>query len=51
MGLKGINIRILFWHFKMTRRWMPTIEFNKYHWDNRLADGLAEVYDFRKPEH
>lgn len=50
MGNGGINIRFLWWHLKISKEWKPKISFNKYHWDNKLADGWFKVYelDMRK---
>jgi hypothetical protein len=39
-----INIRILYWHFKIGKHWSIEMSFNKYHWNNKLSDGLCKVY-------
>ena len=46
MGSGGINIRILYWHFMLSKQWSLKISFNRYHWDNRLNDGLFKVYEW-----
>jgi hypothetical protein len=40
-----VNIRILYYHFKITNDWKFIVDYNKFH--KGLPDGLFSVYDFR----
>ena len=46
MGNGGINIRFLWWHLQISKEWKPKVSFNKYHWDNKLADGWFKVHEW-----
>lgn len=46
MGTGGINIRLLWWHLQISKKYDIKIVFSKYHWDTKLSDGWFKIYEW-----
>lgn len=45
MGDLRVNIRVFYWHFKISNNWKFMIHYNPFH--KGLPDGVFSIYDFK----
>ena len=47
MGDGGINIRVLWFHFMLTKQYKPSVSFNRYTWKNGLDGDWFKVHEWK----